>query len=173
MTFNNVQVDVSALPDALTVDYERVDPRFAPINAAVAVVIQAFVLVTIAVGAQFENDLQAILAAPMPVFVGVGFLFVAVPLVVFLHCRAYGYAVREHDIVLRKGLFWRAEIVQPLIRLQHVELVRGPLEKALGLAKLKLFSAGSGRETFTIPGLPLRNAARLRRYALTSARQSE
>jgi len=47
---------------------------------------------------------------------------------------------------------------------------RGPIDKWAGLAKLKLFSAGSMRETFTIPGLPLRTAARIRRYVLNLQR---
>ena len=37
-------------------------------------------------------------------------------------CRRCGYALREHDIALRKGIFWRKQIIQPLVRLQHIEV---------------------------------------------------
>ena len=171
MTFQNVQVDVSALPDASTVEYHGLDPRYPFVGAGITLAVVGFLVVAVAIAATLEGDLPILLSAPRPLLVLGAMLLFAIPVVSFMHCRAYGYAVREHDIVLRKNLFWRAEIIQPLIRLQHVALVRGPLDKALGLAKLKLYSAGSGRETFTIPGLPLRTAARLRRYALAATRR--
>ena len=62
-------------------------------------------------------------------------------------------------------------MIQPIRRIQHVELTREPVEKRLGLANLRLYSAGSGKATFAIPGLRLLTAARTRRYVLQAGRR--
>jgi membrane protein YdbS with pleckstrin-like domain len=80
--------------------------------------------------------------------------------------RAISYAVREHDVVVRSGVFWKRETVQPILRIQHVERAQGPLDKRFGLAKLKLFSAGTGHSTFEIPGLDAGTALRIQSFLL-------
>jgi membrane protein YdbS with pleckstrin-like domain len=95
-------------------------------------------------------------------------IFLLLPIYRFKATRAIGYAVREHDLILKSGLFWQKEVIQPIRRIQHVELTRGPLEKRLGFANVRLFSAGSARATFTIPGLRLITAARIRRHVLSA-----
>lgn len=76
------------------------------------------------------------------------------------------YALREHDIHYRSGLFFRKHVSQPLLRVQHIEIKRGPLERKAGLATLQVYSAGGAMQTFFIPGLPYENAIRLRSYIL-------
>lgn len=80
--------------------------------------------------------------------------------------RARGYAIRQHDLVFRTGLFWVKQTIQPLKRLQHVEVTRGPIEKRAGIARVRVFSAGSGSATFSIPGLPVEEAELLREFVL-------
>jgi membrane protein YdbS with pleckstrin-like domain len=76
------------------------------------------------------------------------------------------YALREHDIHYRSGLFFRKHICQPLLRVQHIEIKRGPFERKAGLATLQVFSAGGAMQTFNIPGLAHETAIRLRSYIL-------
>ena len=52
--------------------------------------------------------------------------------------------------------------VQPLNRLQHVDLQRGPLERMYGLASLVLYTAGTSSASISIPGLAAAEAERLR-----------
>lgn len=107
---------------------------------------------------------------------GLPFIFGGIVLLSFLVWVAWKtasvirYAVREHDVILQTGIFWRKETVQPIARIQHVEQSQGPLDKRFGLYTLKLFSAGTGHVTFQIPGLDARTAARLRRFLLERAR---
>ena len=76
------------------------------------------------------------------------------------------YAVREQDISKQAGLVFRNLSCQPILRVQHVEVKRGPLDRWAGLAKLQVFSAGGEMHTFEIPGLPLESAEHLRQYIL-------
>ena len=76
------------------------------------------------------------------------------------------YAVREHDVYFESGVFWHAQTIQPLNRVQHVEVGQGPIDKRLGLAHLQLFSSGSGAASLKIPGLTLARAEDLREFIL-------
>ena len=76
--------------------------------------------------------------------------------------KAKFYALREHDISFYSGLFFKKLVTQPACRIQHVEVSQGPLDRLAKLATLQVYSAGSGLQTFGIPGLPQALAHQLR-----------
>ena len=75
--------------------------------------------------------------------------------------RAWGYAERADDLLVRRGVMWRAIVVVPYGRMQYVDVYAGPLDRALGLAKVQLHTASAHSDAF-IPGLPPHEASRLR-----------
>ena len=77
------------------------------------------------------------------------------------------YALRQHDISFTSGLIFKKTVSQPILRIQHVELKRGPIDRKVGLAKLQVFSAGGAMHTFEIPGLKLDDAESIRQYILS------
>ena len=77
------------------------------------------------------------------------------------------YALREQDISYRCGLIFSKTVSQPILRVQHVELKRGPIERKVGLASLQVFSAGGSMHTFEIPGLEYHNAETIRQFILS------
>ena len=76
--------------------------------------------------------------------------------------RAWGYRIDDRVLETRNGIWWRAVHLLPLSRLQHVDLNRGPLERAHGLASLTLHTAGTHDAALVIPGLEADDAVRLR-----------
>jgi hypothetical protein len=76
------------------------------------------------------------------------------------------YAIREHDISYTSGVFFKNTVSQPVLRIQHVELRRGPIDRKLNLANLQVFSAGGALHTFEIPGLELIEAQKIRQFIL-------
>ena len=76
------------------------------------------------------------------------------------------YALREHDISFTSGVIFINMVSQPVLRIQHVELRRGPIDRKLGLANLQVFSAGGALHTFEIPGLPIVEAQKIRQFIL-------
>ena len=84
----------------------------------------------------------------------------------YLADQRIGYALREQDISLKRGLFFRKIVCQPILRVQHVQLKRGPLERMAGLATLQVFSAGGAMHTFEVPGLVLERAEQVRQFIL-------
>ncbi|WP_144765004.1 PH domain-containing protein [Curtobacterium sp. 9128] len=75
--------------------------------------------------------------------------------------RAIGYALREDDFVLRRGLMWQRFTAVPYGRLQLVDVARGPLDRALGMSELKFVTAAASTNV-RVPGIPAEDADDLR-----------
>ena len=79
--------------------------------------------------------------------------------------RAYdltGHACREHDLVVCHGVWWKKRICIPRLRVQHVDIESGPIERKLGLCHLSVFTAGSTTAAASIEGLAPEQAEALR-----------
>ncbi|GGN05124.1 hypothetical protein FHR83_001352 [Actinoplanes campanulatus] len=75
--------------------------------------------------------------------------------------RAWGYAERDNDLLVRHGLVVRHLSIVPYARMQYVDVTAGPLERAFGLATVQLHTAAAASDA-RVPGLPPDEAARLR-----------
>lgn len=75
--------------------------------------------------------------------------------------RAWGYAERAEDLLVRRGVMFRRLSVIPYGRMQYVEVTAGPFERAFGLATVQMHTAAAASDA-RIPGLPSAEAARLR-----------
>jgi membrane protein YdbS with pleckstrin-like domain len=75
--------------------------------------------------------------------------------------RALGYAERDEDLLIRRGILFRALVVVPYGRMQLVDVEAGPLDRWGGIAKVQLHTAAASTNA-VIPGLTPDEAARLR-----------
>jgi len=75
--------------------------------------------------------------------------------------RAYGYQLREDDLVFRRGILWQRMVAVPYGRMQLVDITHGPLDRLFNIAQLKLVTAAATTGV-TIPGLTQAAAERLR-----------
>jgi uncharacterized protein len=75
--------------------------------------------------------------------------------------KAWGYAERDNDLLVRHGLLIRRLSIVPYARMQYVDVTAGPLERAFELATVQLHTAAAASDA-RIPGLPPDEAARLR-----------
>jgi membrane protein YdbS with pleckstrin-like domain len=76
--------------------------------------------------------------------------------------RSWGYAVREHDLLITGGVLVRQVVSIPAGRIQHVDIQQGPLERAMGLARVRIYTASGGGADGVIPGLTMAAADALR-----------
>jgi uncharacterized protein len=65
---------------------------------------------------------------------------------------------------VRRGRLWQWETRVPTSRVQHLDIKRGPLERAHRLASLVLHTAGTRLNAVSISGLEDADAERLRNY---------
>ncbi|HKT57803.1 MAG TPA: PH domain-containing protein [Microbacterium sp.] len=75
--------------------------------------------------------------------------------------RAYAYQLRADDLVFRRGILWQRQVAVPYGRMQLVDITHGPLDRAFGIAQLKLVTAAASTGV-TIPGLTQSAAEQLR-----------
>lgn len=76
--------------------------------------------------------------------------------------RHAGVALDERGIAIRRGVWFRSETFVPRSRVQHTDINRGPIERLLGLATLKLYTAGTRLASVQVEGLNEARATTLR-----------
>lgn len=74
---------------------------------------------------------------------------------------AWGYAEREDDLVVRRGMLFRRISVVPYGRMQFIDVTAGPIDRLFGLATVQLHTAAAATDA-RIPGLKLEDAVELR-----------
>ena len=74
---------------------------------------------------------------------------------------AWGYAERNDDLMVRRGVLIRRQSVIPYGRMQFIDVTAGPVERSLGLATLRMHTAAAASDA-RIPGLDRAAATRLR-----------
>jgi uncharacterized protein len=82
-------------------------------------------------------------------------------IIVVRSVRAWGYAERDEDLLVRHGLFLRKLSIVPYARMQFVDVTAGPMERVFGLATVTMHTAAAASDA-RIPGLPSAEAARVR-----------
>lgn len=75
--------------------------------------------------------------------------------------RAWGYAERADDLLVRRGVLVRRLSVVPYGRMQFVDVTAGPIDRIFGLATVQLHTAAAATDA-RIPGLDRVSADRLR-----------
>lgn len=159
---------VEQLPKLEAQHLLAVSPRYRVVNLLITVVTTLVLLAVITV-IRFQSyfPIDTPLVAAYPFIVGVIVVLSMWRFIyhVFADVRVK-YGVREQDISLQKGLIFRSLACQPILRVQHVELKRGPFSRMAGLSALRVFSAGGAMHTFEIPGLELHVAQQLRQFIL-------
>ena len=82
-------------------------------------------------------------------------------LILWRRVQAWGYAERDEDLIVRRGVLVRRLTVVPYGRMQFIEVTAGPVDRVFGLATVQLHTAAAASDA-RIPGLDAAEAARLR-----------
>ncbi len=76
--------------------------------------------------------------------------------------RAWSFREDEDELHVRHGLLVRMRTIVPFVRVQHIDLAQGPVERSLGLATLILHTAGTRGSSVRLPGLAQAEAEAMR-----------
>ncbi len=99
---------------------------------------------------------------------GVAAIFVITLALTPRRVRAIGYQLRDDDLLFRRGIMFQRFVAVPYGRMQLVDISRGPIARAFGLAELKFVTAAASSGVL-IPGLPLAEAEQLRDHLVAVA----
>lgn len=89
---------------------------------------------------------------------------------------AFAYArwmLDDDGLRVRRGRYWRREILIPRARVQHLDVERGPIERRYGLATLIVHTAGTRMQALRQPGFDEATAARLRDALVPQHRETD
>ena len=76
--------------------------------------------------------------------------------------RRLGYAIDGLLLRTVRGWLFHTDTVVPFVRVQHIDVTRGPFDKMFGTATLVVHTAGTHNSIVTLPGLSPDRAAEIR-----------
>ncbi|MEG3614581.1 PH domain-containing protein [Isoptericola haloaureus] len=141
--------------DPPDVTWDRVSPRLVPARLVVVgfwLGLPLLVCLVLALAVTGWLWIPAAVCAVLLLWIG---------LLVPRQVRAIGYAERDDDLLIRKGILFRELVVVPYGRMQFVDVTAGPLDRRLNIATVQLHTASASTDA-EIPGLTPDEAERLR-----------
>ena len=76
--------------------------------------------------------------------------------------RRLGYAIDGRLLRTVRGWLLHTDTIVPFVRVQHIDVTRGPVDKMFGTATLIVHTAGTHNSIVTLPGLSPERAAEIR-----------
>ncbi|MDO9157361.1 MAG: PH domain-containing protein [Sediminibacterium sp.] len=76
------------------------------------------------------------------------------------------WALREKDIQFKKGWLFQSTHIIPFVKVQHCELVSGPIGRKYGLASIRINTAASNNIDIIINGLKQETAEQLKAFII-------
>lgn len=156
-------VDFATLPPLAEQPWQNISSRYKSVLRMRLLLRGLAVAVTPWVVSKLNNGLLDAWAIGISavVLLVIGFLvFVWVPRKV----RFTRYVLRELDMNMQTGCWWRRTLSVGINRIQHLEVTQGPLERFWGLSTLVLYTAGGSQSDLKLPGLESERARQLKSY---------
>jgi uncharacterized protein len=157
-----------SIPHVALLKLQPLAEQYAPLNLLINIMVTLLIL-TLGAFAYIQPWVN--LPPPIVTFIPYALAMVTLISLVliplnFKRDKIKRYALRELDLHFSSGLIFKKLVSQPISRIQHVELKRGPLERYKNLATLQVFSAGGTQYTFEIPGLSIEKANHIHQFIL-------
>ena len=172
MIFENLQVDIDSLPQVEEVHYQKLAPSYLKVSFISVSIFYLVLFIGMLSFFLFSTEIKHDFLYYL--FPALWFASTAVGLyLVVVGYKIKGYALREKDIVYRKGVIVKSVTTIPFNRVQHCEIKQGPIERYFGLKSLALFTAGGQSSDLRIPGLLPNDAEQLKDFIIKTTAQDE
>ncbi|MCU4740488.1 PH domain-containing protein [Halobacteria archaeon AArc-m2/3/4] len=87
--------------------------------------------------------------------------------------KQWRFELQDDALYLERGVITFVETAVPFVRVQHVDTQFGPIERALGLSSVVVYTAGSRNADVRVPGLTPDRARKLQNTLRELAVDSE
>jgi membrane protein YdbS with pleckstrin-like domain len=158
MVFVNEPLDVSSLPQLKQGSFNPLHKEYMYVRL-VGLIIFFAMLSAAGVFVYFNTDLEI-----WHIYLPLGLIFILQISLLVFGFKKKGYQMREHDISYQTGLIFNKITTVPLVRIQHSEVTRGPLQRLFDLATVKIYTAGGQQSDLSIPGLQPDEAKKVADY---------
>jgi len=147
--FTNKSIDIASLPQFEEVAFQPISKSYLIKSNLQNLVFLCVAMIGWAISFYFElNQIQLIILL-IGIVLYFGFKFWNISQLQ----KNYGFALREKDILYRRGYLVNKTTVVPFNRIQHASISRDVLDKMLKISTLKIFTAGGSGSDIVIPGL--------------------
>lgn len=147
--FSNDPIDLASLPHYENVEFHPVSGKYLVKSNIQTGIFLIFVLIGLVVMFYYGFSTNSLVLAIAGIVLFFGFRFWNN----YKVQRNYGYALREKDILYRRGFFVNSITVIPFNRVQHASISRDALDKLLDISSVQIFTAGGSGSDISIPGL--------------------
>lgn len=140
---------------------DPVDPAY----AQVVRITTALNLIPLAIGASVADWLvMPQIEGPYGLLTTAAWLFAILGVVTLPARRVarWGYRIGEGQLRVARGWLFRTDTIVPFVRVQHIDVGQGPVERMFGLSHLVVHTSGTHNSTVTLPGLHSDLAAAMR-----------
>ncbi len=76
--------------------------------------------------------------------------------------RHWSWELDETELIIDRGVVFKLTRIIPRVRIQHVDLSSGPVDRLFNLRQLSIYTAGTREADASIPGLTAERAEQLR-----------
>jgi uncharacterized protein len=147
--FSNDPIDINSLPKFEEVEYTGISGKYLVKSNIQTGIFLIIVLIAWGVFWYYGAGYQNLLVGGVFIFLFFAFRFWNN----FKMQTNYGYALREKDLLYRRGFLVNSVTIIPFNRIQHVSVSRDFFDKMLNVSSLQIFTAGGGGSDVNIPGL--------------------
>ncbi len=131
---------------------EPVDPAFTHV-LRIHIALNA---IPLAIGATIiDNLLIERIDGPFGLMTVLGWLLAVIAIVTIPSRRAqrWGFHMAEDRLRVARGWLVRTDTIVPFVRVQHIDVGQGPIERLFNLSHLVVHTSGTHNSTVTLPGL--------------------
>jgi hypothetical protein len=163
MLFQNPQIDLASLPRVEDVEFQALASAALKVRLINWGIIQGLLLIGMVISLLvLRKELTIWHFAGIPTAWALQawyFMWMA-----HNRYRAEGYALRENDIMHKKGHWWKTQLTVPYLRIQHIELEQGPIARYFGLGAVTVYTAGDSSGDLSISGIAYEEAERIKAF---------
>ena len=140
---------------------DPVDPAFAKVLRVVTLLNMAPLAIAASV---FDFLLIRHLEGPYGLITAGAWLIAIIVIVTFPSRRVsrWGFKMGADQLRVARGWLFRTDTIVPFVRVQHIDVGQGPIERWFGLSHLIVHTSGTHNSTVTLPGLHADLAAAMR-----------
>ena len=146
---------------------EKLDKKVLKLWLGLSIISGVVIGGIVSFGVYYFSNSQTLTAS---VFVAIFMLDVVYP---YFRYKNWFFEVHDDHLEIRHGVLFKTSAVIPFVRVQHIDTDRAPTERALGLATLNVYTAGSMGADMMIPGLSRDRAEEMQEELKEKAIQSE
>ena len=154
-------------PDVLAPDRPHLPPGLQPVETAYRAVLRTRTVLSwlpLVIGALVLDNfvLEDSAFRGIPSLVVATLAIASIAVVPQRIWRRLGYRLGDRMLRIVRGWLFHTDTVVPFVRVQHIDVARGPLDKLFGTASLIVHTAGTHNSVVTLPGLAPDDALSLR-----------